>query len=161
MTAHQNFDSWMQSLGNKYLNDFAVMVNRVSEYILIGSPWPNHGDASTLSITIICTNEKELFDTLQIDTFLELDRVRPEHLLTLFYSGHATVSCATDRDSSLWFQKIESGMIAGINGEELIHEVSEQLLTPGDFIRHTKQYFSYMKAIKRYGTIDDSGKTNC
>lgn len=161
MTASQNFDTWMQSLGNTYLNDFAVMVNRVSEYILIDSPWPNHGDAYSLIVTIICTNEKDLFDTLQIDTFLDLDQVRPEHLLTLFYSGHATVSCATDKVGTLWFQKIENGMIAGIDGENLIHEVEEQLLVPGDFIRYTKQYFSYIKTIKRHGTIDDSGKTSC
>lgn len=131
----------MQSLGNTYLNDFAVMVNRVSEYILIDCPWHNHGDAYTLSITIICRNEKELFETLQIDTFLELGQVQPEHLLTLFYSGHATVSCATNKNSSLWFQKIDTGMIAGMDGEYLIHDVDEQLIVPGDFIRYARQYF--------------------
>jgi hypothetical protein len=149
MTPWLEFDAWMKMHKNNYLNDFGILFNRRPEFVFVDSPWPEQFNADILSIIILCANGKELFELLNFETVDDLEKLQQETVLNLFYAGHAMVLCTTPNDESLHFQKAGDRMIAIIDGVDLAHEVNEQLILPGDFIRYTNNYFRFMKEHKK------------
>jgi len=150
MTPWEEFDAWMKKRNNNYMNDFGILFNSTPEFVFVDSPWPEQHNADILSIFFLCSNGKELFELLGIETADDLEKVQPENMLNLFYAGNATVLCTTANDESLQFQKASNAMIAIIDDEEdLCHEVQEQLIMPGDFLRYTNDYFRFMKELNK------------
>jgi hypothetical protein len=152
MTPSNDLEVWMQQHQDNYINDFSVQLSRAPEFIFVDAPWPGHPNADNLCIILLKNNAAALFEDLGIETAAELDEVTPEDLLTLFYAGKAIVLCTVKEEASLLFHKDGNTMLALLDGEELGHEVTEQLVVPGDFIRYTQQYFrsfdKYNKKLK-------------
>ena len=136
-----DFNVWMEQHKGAYLNNFAIVIVRKPQFLFVDSPWPGHADAITLSICLICTEVKELFETLNIEKVNDLERLQPEDLLHLFYNGYAMLFCRIGEHQTLQFQKMRKAMIAWIDGEATAHTVQEQLIVAGDFISYTEEYF--------------------
>lgn len=151
MTALEEFDAWMKRYQDNYLNNFSILINNTPDFVFVDSPWPGHGDVGTLSIVLFCVNGLELFSLLNISGTDDLDNVQPEDLLQLYYDGEAIVLCTTKNEETLKFQKAGDTLVAIIDGQDLGHEVKEQLLLPGDFFRYTEAYFQFMKEYKEKG----------
>lgn len=146
MTPWDEFAQWMKTReNNNYLNDFGLIFNYEPEFVFVDSPWPEQYSVDILSIILLCANGKELFELLGVETIVDLEKIQPENMLNLFYAGNAMVLCTTDDGESLQFQKVNDTMVALIDGVDLGHEVTEQLVMPGDFIRYTNEYFLFMK----------------
>lgn len=147
MTALEEFDAWMQQNQNSYINDFSVLIKKVPELVFADAPWPGHGDGATLSIILLCENGLELYRHLHIVLPQDLDKVQPEDLLKLYFDGHAMVACTTENEETLTFQKADDGTLVAIfEDKDIGHEVQEELLVPGDFIRYTESYFRSLRA---------------
>lgn len=145
MTPSEEFDEWMKKHNDSYVNNFGVLFRKESKFIFVDSPWPGHSNAEVIGILLLCHNCKDLYDQLSIETAEELSGVQTETFLNLFYAGQAIVFCTTGDKESLQFEKVNDTLFAIIDGAERGHEVKEQLLLPGDFIRYTKGYFSFIK----------------
>ena len=145
MTALEEFDAWMQRHENNHINDFGVLINKLPELLFLDSPWPGHGNADKISIVLLCANCPDLYQLLNIAIPEDLDNVQPEDFLKLYYDGEAMAVCTTENEETLTFQKADDKLIAIIDGEDLAHEVHEQLLLPGDFLRYTEAYFHFLK----------------
>ena len=149
MTPWEAFDEWMKAEDNNCINQYGIVFNRTPEFVFADSPWPGYATADILSIIILCANGRELFELLRVETLEELIKIEPEIFLNLFYAGNAMVLCTTAGGETLQFQKNDKAMIAVIDGIEMGHEVKEQLVVPGDFIRHTNEFFRFMKAYNK------------
>lgn len=148
MTPWNEFDGWMLQRKNNYLNDFGVVFCRTPQLVFVDAPWPGHGDPFALSIGLICTDGKELFQILNFETVGDLEKLQPEDMLHFFYNGKAILICRIGDDEILQFQKGRDAMIAWIDGEDVAHAVQEQLIMAGDFINYTKAYFQYVNSVK-------------
>lgn len=145
----KEFDQWMERNENNYINRYGIVFNRTPHVVFVDAPWPGSGCADFLSIFLLCANGKDLFKDLNIEAVNDLEKLEPEILLNLFHAGNAMVLCTTANGETLQFQKGESAMVAIIDGVDMGHEVKEQLVVPGDFIRYTNDYFLYMREINK------------
>ena len=146
MTALEEFDDWMQRHDNNYLNDFGVIFNRAPDFLFVDAPWPGHEDMEILSIVLFCVNGLDLYQRLDLATPEDLANVQPEDLLQLYHDGRAMILCTTKDEETLTFEKAKDGtLIAIVDGQNIGHDVQEQLLVPGDFIRYTERFFRFLK----------------
>lgn len=149
MTPWDEFDLMMKKHNDSYINEFGILFRKESKFIFVDAPWPGYSNSEIISIVALCHDGKHLFEELSIEAADELYKLQPEILLNLFYAGRAMVLCALNDVNSLEFEKIGDTLYAINDDAERGHEVKEQLLLPGDFIRYTRNYFRFVNEQKK------------
>ena len=140
MTTLKKVDALIYKDRGVYLNNFCVLFSKEPGYIFVDAPWPGYKNG-VLGLVLLCKDYRVLFEVLAIDDVQQLDQLKPEDLLRLFYEGKAIAVCSVDENDSLDFQ-INGDRIIVINGKsDWGYEVNEPLVAACDFIEYTRKYF--------------------
>jgi hypothetical protein len=145
MNDWKELEAILQKLNYSFINDHAVMFARLAPgFMLVDSPWPGYL-TDNISLAYLCNNASEFFDRLGIKNASQIDRVKPETLLDLFFAGEVILTCSLNEDENLEFIYEEEKLIATKEDNELVNIVEKPLVTPEDFIEYTNQYFLHRK----------------
>lgn len=125
-----------------YCNHWNVLFNRVKPgFMLVDSPWPNYRDRYKVGIVYLCEDPNIFYKHLKIKNSSQIDKVRPETLLELFFHEEAILVCVPYENQSLEFTFNNGKIIANDPIRFLAHEVKTALNTKREFIRYAENYF--------------------
>lgn len=158
MNDWNELDTLLQKHDYNYINDWGVMFNRVEAgFMLVDGPWPAHHCADVISLVYLCKEASEFYDRLEIKDAQQIEQVKPEILLKLFFAGDVILVCTVNDanngdtvngdtdDETLEFSLKDGQLIAFRADCEIGHVVVSNLEKPEDFIEYTKQYFLNLK----------------
>lgn len=142
MNEWNELDALLSKTDYTYLNDYGVMFNRMAPgFMFVDSPWPGEF-IDQVSLVFLCNDASEFFKHLGIENADQINIVKPETFLNLFYAGEVILVSTINEDETLEFQFCEGKLVANKENNDVVHVVKKDLKTPEDFIEYTKQHFA-------------------